>query len=345
MNAELGPDDIPADAPPSPARGPGARLRAAREARGLSLAAAAEQLKLKQGIIAALEADDYAALPSILFARGYLRSYAKLLALPVSEIIGTFESLGLREAPPAVPKGAILTHKRRGEHLLLKWGSVVVLGVLGALLVAWFQGEPPSVFVARQQSHEAPAAAAVIQAPAMPSEQQRDVRPETAVVPPPMDEARALPPQPAEPAGPLTLPAAEATPETSAAATTAPTAEPAQTAAPAQPAAVAPPEAATSEMSAGQSVSAAAGGSDRLVMEVSEDSWAEVTDASGERLIYRLLNAGSVAEVTGQGPLRVFLGNAPGVQMRYNGEPVTGIRISSRGTARVTLGAAASDGQ
>ena len=60
----------------------------------------------------------------------------------------------------------------------------------------------------------------------------------------------------------------------------------------------------------------------------------------GERLVYQLLKAGTVREVIGQGPFALFLGNAPGVELRFNGEPVTDIRISSRGVARLTLGAA-----
>ncbi|WP_341648617.1 helix-turn-helix transcriptional regulator [Thauera humireducens] len=62
-------------------RSPGAALRAAREARGESVAEVAFALKLNPRQIAALEADDFAALPGTAFVRGFLRNYARYVGL------------------------------------------------------------------------------------------------------------------------------------------------------------------------------------------------------------------------------------------------------------------------
>lgn len=337
--------------------GPGALLRASREARGLSLAQAADQLKLKQAIIDALESDDYQRLPSILFARGYLRSYARLLGLPVTEVIETFERLGLIEARPALPKGAILTNKQRSEHLLLRWGSVAVVVVLGVLLVAWFQDESTSSLLSRLGINGSPGSAALtpaqVELPAHPPVAEANSESTPAFVPPPVvpEPAPKKPPL-AEPS-PEVVMAPDPTPPIVASTPSTPmVAEPPEPA----PAVVSRPDPAISSMPEPMADPVAAAlpavvtpvtrsdaadsGGDRLVLELLGDSWAEVTDVNGERLVYQLLKAGTVREVTGQGPFAIFLGNAPGVELRFNGEPVTDIRASSRGVARLTLGAA-----
>jgi len=68
------------------------------------------------------------------------------------------------------------------------------------------------------------------------------------------------------------------------------------------------------------------------------ESWVEVHDARDERLLYRLAAAGEERTVSGEAPFRVLLGNAPGVQVRFNGKPVD-IAPHIRGrTARLTVG-------
>lgn len=59
----------------------------------------------------------------------------------------------------------------------------------------------------------------------------------------------------------------------------------------------------------------------RLLLEFSNESWVEVTDARGERLAYRLAKAPSRRLLEGVAPFKVFLGFAPGVVVNYNGLP------------------------
>lgn len=67
-------------------RGCGQRLRAAREAAGLSVAEVAERLKMPVRIVESLEAEDWTRLGAPVFIRGQLRSYARLLGLPTESV-------------------------------------------------------------------------------------------------------------------------------------------------------------------------------------------------------------------------------------------------------------------
>lgn len=67
------------------ARGIGARLRGAREKRGLTILQAAEKLHVDARMLEALEAGNFAALGALVYVRGHLRRYAELLGEPPPE--------------------------------------------------------------------------------------------------------------------------------------------------------------------------------------------------------------------------------------------------------------------
>ena len=73
--------------PISTTAGPGARLRAAREAAGLSLDQVAQQLKLAQRQVRALEDENFGELPGRTFSRGFVRNYARLLNLDAHDLL------------------------------------------------------------------------------------------------------------------------------------------------------------------------------------------------------------------------------------------------------------------
>jgi len=82
----------------------GARLRTAREARQLTAEGVAKQLNLDVAVIHALENDDGQHLPAPIFVQGYLRSYARLLELPESELLDDYTRQG-GELPPLTVLG------------------------------------------------------------------------------------------------------------------------------------------------------------------------------------------------------------------------------------------------
>ena len=83
---------------------------------------------------------------------------------------------------------------------------------------------------------------------------------------------------------------------------------------------------------------AAPAGNDSLRIVVNADTWADVKDASNYQLVYDLLRADSTAEMTGQAPFAVFLGNGHGVEIFFNGEEVSfSSRVREDNTARLQI--------
>ncbi|MFC3625731.1 helix-turn-helix domain-containing protein [Vogesella amnigena] len=61
------------------------------------------------------------------------------------------------------------------------------------------------------------------------------------------------------------------------------------------------------------------------------ETWVNVTDAKGKRLIYGLLPAGSSKQVSGQPPFKLVIGNAAQVELAYQGAAVE-LKDKIRGT-------------
>ncbi len=59
---------------------------------------------------------------------------------------------------------------------------------------------------------------------------------------------------------------------------------------------------------------------DHLRITTEQDSWVEIQDAQGKRVVYDLLRGGSSREVSGEAPFKVLLGYAHGIELSINGE-------------------------
>ncbi len=85
----------------------GARLRQARERRGISLRQIAASTKISVAALEALERNDVSKLPGGIFSRAFVRSYATEVGLDpdgtVREFLQRFEELPPAEAPSHVP--------------------------------------------------------------------------------------------------------------------------------------------------------------------------------------------------------------------------------------------------
>ena len=117
-------------------RGIGARLRAARERRGLTVLQAAEKLHVDARILEALEAQDFAVLGADVYVRGHLRRYAEAIGESPEQL----QDLYADHVPPAFPD---LTRIPRGQGgnrasplTLPALLAVVGLAVVG--LLWWF---------------------------------------------------------------------------------------------------------------------------------------------------------------------------------------------------------------
>lgn len=123
--------------------GVGAELAQAREAMGLSLADVAQQLKFAPRQIEALEQERYDRLPTGTFARGMLRSYARLLKLDAEAVVARAAS---RLAAPdntaavaAAHRPIPITDSARRSNLTYVALSVALLVVIAAVTLEWQQ--------------------------------------------------------------------------------------------------------------------------------------------------------------------------------------------------------------
>jgi cytoskeletal protein RodZ len=85
----------------------GQLLRATREAKGQTLEDVERVTRIRAKHLAAIEADQFAALPSTAHARGFLKNYAEHLGLDTATLLTAYEAqvhkrslLSLRPAPP-----------------------------------------------------------------------------------------------------------------------------------------------------------------------------------------------------------------------------------------------------
>jgi cytoskeleton protein RodZ len=77
-----------------------------------------------------------------------------------------------------------------------------------------------------------------------------------------------------------------------------------------------------------------------LMLQVGSESWTEVYDARGERVVYDLLKAGTARTVHGVEPFKVFLGAAENIRIELNGEFYDHSQHIRKGLARFELGKA-----
>ncbi|MBL0918247.1 MAG: DUF4115 domain-containing protein [Hydrogenophaga sp.] len=285
------------------------RLREAREAAGLHIAALAAALKVPVRKLEALEAGRYGDLPDLTFARALASSACRHLKIdpaPVLEQIplSPTPALGDRDsalnAPfkPATDAPAINPLSWLSRPALL--GAIMLL--LAALVIAF-----------------------------LPQRQAAAPEPTSAVAPPS-----------AAPVAPIFQPSAPASGDAASppasVAGDAPADEPAQadppTTAPAAPAAAAdatPPVAAAAP--AADAGAAPAGGA-VLSLVASQESWAEVVNGTGTVVLQRLLQPGERVEFSAAPPYTVVLGNAAVVQVALRGRAFNAAAIARNNVAR-----------
>jgi len=112
----------------------GALLRAARERRGLTLEECAVSLRARAGQIAAMERGELSGFGGDIYARGFLRSYARLLDVDQHEILALHGS-DPGYVGPVLPQHTPLRLRRQAPGWLLGLvGVVAVAGIVTAVL-------------------------------------------------------------------------------------------------------------------------------------------------------------------------------------------------------------------
>ena len=123
--------------------GVGQELAAAREARGLALADVAQQLKFAPRQLEALEQEHFEALPGATFARGMVRSYARLLKLDpeplVQRIAGRFEIPDSNRLAARYHQPVPFSDSARRSTFVYLAMSLGVLVLVGGVAYEWHQ--------------------------------------------------------------------------------------------------------------------------------------------------------------------------------------------------------------
>lgn len=144
----------------------GERLRAGREAKGMSAADVAAALKLSPRQIEALETGNWAALPGHAFVRGFVRNYARVAQLNTEELLADLDAPA---APPPcldVPQNATAVMPQVGMAQKRDYAAVLAGLVLVAIAVVAYYVVPPDLWQAKPV--EAPLAASAAPAPLFP---------------------------------------------------------------------------------------------------------------------------------------------------------------------------------
>ncbi|MFV0370285.1 MAG: helix-turn-helix domain-containing protein [Azonexus sp.] len=285
----------------------GQSLREAREARQLPIADIARTLKLSERQLAALEADQWSALPGTTFVRGFVRNYARLLALDAGPLMEALDRqlekpvarLDIPASSPTEPMAG--TSKKKDRSVMLLGLFVLLLAVLGYFLL------PGDLSVLQGRIQELLSSRAPVAVAPVPEQQ----------------------PEPLYPPGAsnqeLIAPASEAAEDAAETPDAPPGATPAL-AVTAQPVATQPGAAALT-----------AGPVAPLRFVVSQEAWIEVRDREQKVVFSQRVAAGVAPQVQGQGPLSVTVGYAPGVKLFWRGKPVD-LGPHSRGdVARLVL--------
>jgi cytoskeletal protein RodZ len=109
---------------------PGEVLKAERLRRGLDVATVAEQLHITRHYLLALENGEYHKLPAPIFAKGYMRSYAKLFDISEGALLASLE-VDLPGEKVIVKKSRVVRLKSYRTEIL----GVLLMIVL--LFAAW----------------------------------------------------------------------------------------------------------------------------------------------------------------------------------------------------------------
>ena len=140
----------------------GARLRAARERKGLTVLQSAEKLHMDARLLEALESGDFASLGAAVYVRGHLRRYAELVGESGSDLQALYAGATPAAAPDLTRIPRADQNPESSRLLLPALIGVVALAMAG--VVWWLVSLPRSkahpAAAATQPLNRAPATAA-----------------------------------------------------------------------------------------------------------------------------------------------------------------------------------------
>ncbi len=119
----------------------GEYLKQARKKKKLSLEQIASQTRIQEPHLQALESEDFANLPAKVFAKGFVRSYAKALGLDEEDAIQCFlETSGTfyEQHQPEQPQPYVQVKLEAAPRQSMNWNLVVVVLVVIVAGAVWY---------------------------------------------------------------------------------------------------------------------------------------------------------------------------------------------------------------
>jgi cytoskeletal protein RodZ len=288
-------------------------FRQVRETKGLTIDEVASKTRIRTDFVKALEEGNFAKLPDQVFARGFVRSYARSLGLDEEDAIHRFtqsagpyyDKQGERERLKV--RQAVEERKRQANRKAV----AIAIGIAILTLIFLLSREQSSLLVHRSSS-DLPASASKRTVPPTPESQDA----------PPIQQAEAVPPAPPDPkTEPSESPVVPA--QVGMGDNAGPVTGPTSTASAVQELAAPGPSSLGSNGPLGGislEGSEAKEGQLALDLEATELSWV-VVQIDGGSPQEALLRPGEKARWKGQDQFILTLGNAGGVKAELNGKP------------------------
>jgi len=307
---------------------PGGDFADARHSLGLSFEQLVRELRLPVKTLEAIEAGSFDKLGGPVFARGYIRAYARRLKLDPDRYVGLYDQVtGAKDTRSTVRVvGSVSTTPARQSRSLMRLGSLIFVLAILATVVWWWQTQysidaviapendaPVTVDTADGNTLVLPplndGVTGELQAESAVSEAMPD---EGVVEDGAQDEALVVEETPA-----TEDVVVEGEDRVTAMAEPEPELEPEPVD---EPAAVEQQE------------------ENVLHLSLSDDSWLSVKDAAGRSLFNGIAKGGQELNLQGEEPLSVVIGRVSAVGLiEYAGEPVDIGSVSNKNVARLTL--------
>ena len=285
-------------------------FRQVRETKGLTIDEVASKTRIRTDFVKALEDGNFAKLPDQVFARGFVRSYARSLGLDEDDAIHRFAQSAGAYYDKQVERERLKVRQAEEERKRKANRKAVAIAIgIAILTLIFLLSREQSSLLVRRSSSDLPPSASKRTAPPIPESQDT----------PPSQQAEAVPP------APKTKPSES--PVVSAKAGVGNNVEPVT--GPASTASAVPELAASSPSSLGSDGplggislegSGATEGQLALDLEATELSWV-VVQIDGGSPQEALLRPGEKARWKGQDQFILTLGNAGGVKAELNGKP------------------------
>lgn len=337
MNTQSGGQPALAETAPLGGRyeGVGHSLKVVRERRSLALTDVSARLRIRRPYLEAIEEGRFGELPGAVYVSGFLRQYAEFLGLDPEQVLKSYQA----ESDGSVHHRPVLNFpmprpEERTPRLWLVIGALVLAGIVYAL---WYRHQEalrvgqdliqavPSRLADLVPSPQpiVPAAPPIVLPPVQTAQTPATPAP---AVPAPAAQAPAVIPAPVPAPAPVAPPVAQA-PSAPIPVSPAPVSPVPQTPA-ATPAPVPPPAAVAAAPAPTASAPAAAQNSygaaepGRIRVEATAPAWIQVRGPNNEQIFTRLLNAGERYQVPDRAGLTLLTGNAGGVRIVVDGQPL-----------------------